>query len=223
MVLVHPSECANKLLMNKVDIGLVPVAVLPEILEEGFIFDYGICAEGKVRSVILASPVPIHDITAVTLDYQSRTSVLLARILAQNHWYIDVKWIQGRPGFEDRDLKGSEAAVVIGDRSFIMATRYPYIYDLADEWHTYTGLPFVFAVWSANKSIDPVFQTGFNEALEFGVTHLEETVSVLGQKQVIDQTDLLDYLHTNIQFRLDNHKKEGLQRFLNELTLLKNE
>jgi len=223
MEVVHPSVCAEKLLGDQVDIGLVPVVVLPEIPKNGSLFDYGIAADGKVRSVILYSRVPIQEVRTITLDYQSRTSINLARILAHNYWKVEVQWIQGRPGFEDQELEHSEAAVVIGDRSFEKPARYEYIYDLADEWKTYSGLPFVFAAWMSNKPIDGDFREGFKEALEYGITHLEDTVNAMGTGQVIDKDDLLEYLKTNIHFRLDDQKKSGMQQFLNELTLLEHE
>ena len=223
MEVVHPAECAEKLVREQVDIGLVPVVVLPEVLENGSLFDFGIAADGKVRSVIMYSNVAVDEVTSITLDYQSRTSIMLARILAHDHWHIDVDWIYGTPGFEDRELKNSEAAVVIGDRSFTLAGQYPYVYDLAEEWKMHTGLPFVFAAWASNKSLSREFQKHFNDALEYGIAHIDESVDTLGRNQVIGQSDLRDYLKTNIQFRLDDLKMDGLQRFLNELTLLKDE
>src|ERR1043166_8619691 len=74
-----PSECARKLINNEVEIGLVPVAVLPLIRDRQIISDYCIGAVGKVNSVMLYSDVPLDEIRTVLLDYQSRTSVTLVK------------------------------------------------------------------------------------------------------------------------------------------------
>ena len=52
-VLDIPSECARKLRENKVDIGLVPIATIPEIPNANIISDFCISADGAVHSVFL--------------------------------------------------------------------------------------------------------------------------------------------------------------------------
>ena len=72
-----PSVCAEKILSGKADIGLIPVAVIPQLKESHIISDYCIGADGKVETVLLLSDVPLEKIKSILLDYQSRTSVLL--------------------------------------------------------------------------------------------------------------------------------------------------
>jgi len=78
-----PSICASKLLNNEVDIALVPIAVIPLMKESYIISDYCIGASGKVKTVLLLSDVPLNEIKSIYLDYQSKTSVNLIRILAK--------------------------------------------------------------------------------------------------------------------------------------------
>ncbi|MEA3451967.1 MAG: MqnA/MqnD/SBP family protein, partial [Bacteroidota bacterium] len=104
----YPSLCASKLINNNVDIGLIPIAVLPEIENRQIISDFCIGASGRVQSVMLFSDVPISDIDNLYLDYQSRTSVGLIKILAKNHWKISPKWIAGLNGYE-KDISGKKA------------------------------------------------------------------------------------------------------------------
>src|SRR6185436_13549106 len=110
-----PSDCAEKLLNGTVDIGLIPVAVIPALKESHIISDYCIGADGKVETVLLLSDVPLNEIKNVLLDYQSRTSVLLVRILADKFWKISPQWIDGENDFEKR-ISGTTAGLVIGDR-----------------------------------------------------------------------------------------------------------
>ena len=88
-----PAVCAQKLLEDKVDIGLIPVATIPLLKEKYILSDYCISAIGKVASVLLYSEVPLEKIEKVILDYQSRTSVQLVQVLAKHFWKI-------KPAFE---------------------------------------------------------------------------------------------------------------------------
>src|SRR3981081_883007 len=77
----YPSRIATMLLNDEIDVGLVPVAIIPRLKEHYIIGDYCIGADGEVASVCLFSDVPIGEVEEVLLDYQRRTSVRLARIL----------------------------------------------------------------------------------------------------------------------------------------------
>jgi chorismate dehydratase len=50
-----PSVCAQKLIEDKTDIGLIPVAMIPRLQESHIITDYCIAADGAVDSVLLVS------------------------------------------------------------------------------------------------------------------------------------------------------------------------
>ena len=184
----------------------------PEIIS-----DYCIGARGPVRSVILYSNVELNKIDSIVLDYQSRTSVNLARILATRYWKIKPNWIPATDGFENISLKGNEACIIIGDRSFGKKEKYSYVWDLSEEWWNYTGLPFVFASWTANKKIDKGFLKSFNEALKYGVSHIREAVDKAPESIVLNREELFQYLSKDISYSLDDKKKEGLNRFLKEL------
>ena len=147
-----PSDCAKKLLSGEVDLGLVPVAILPQLKEYHIVSDYCIGAVGNVDSVALYSDVPLNEIKEIYLDYQSKTSVNLVQILAEKYWNISPKWINAKAGFENK-IQGTTAAIIIGDRTFNLPKSYQYKYDLAEQWLEFTGLPFVFACWVANKEL----------------------------------------------------------------------
>src|SRR5262245_54043811 len=88
-----PADCARKLMSGEADLGLVPVAILPQLPEYHIASKFGIAADGPVNSVMLYSEVPLDQIEEVLLDYQSRTSVTLVRVLAQGLWKISPRWI----------------------------------------------------------------------------------------------------------------------------------
>src|SRR5439155_1001911 len=72
---------------------------------------------------------------------------------------------------------GTTAGVVIGDRALEQRLTSPYIYDLAEAWRNFTGLPFVFAAWIANKELPESFCKLFNEANAIGLNELDKVVA----------------------------------------------
>ncbi|MDX1942329.1 MAG: MqnA/MqnD/SBP family protein, partial [Saprospiraceae bacterium] len=85
-----PSVCAQKLKDGRADIGLVPVAVIPELKTPHIISDYCIGTVGAVKTVCLYGERPIEEWNALYLDYQSRTSVELTKLLLKEYWKLDI-------------------------------------------------------------------------------------------------------------------------------------
>jgi chorismate dehydratase len=210
----YPANLAKSLKDNTIDIGLVPVAVIPGLADPYIISDYCIGATGPVASVCIFSQVPMESITAVYLDYQSKTSVNLARILLNEYWKQDVLLLEAPSNFMDL-IEGTTAAVIIGDRALEKYNSYPFRYDLAEAWINYTGKPFVFATWVANKPIDEVFITNFNEANGLGLNNINTVVEQLSHNY--KSYDLHTYFTKNISYTLDAAKKEGMAQFLSLL------
>lgn len=208
-----PSVCAEKLISGKVDIGLIPVAAIPKVSNAQIISDYCIGANGKVKTVCLFSEVPLHEINTILLDYQSRTSVMLVKILAKEYWKINPEFVNAEAGFENK-IKGKTAAIVIGDRTFNLAS--PYIFDLAEEWKKFAGLPFVFACWVANKTLPIDFISEFNHALKNGLDNINKTLEEF-PPSVVNTAEAKKYLTENISYNFDSQKKKGLELF-NELS-----
>ena len=208
----NPAVCADKLIQGSVDIGLVPAAILPKLPDYQIVSEYCIGAFGPVESVLLVSDVPLESISSVWLDYQSRTSVSLVRILAEQLWHITPEWHPATPGFEEK-IAGSQAAVIIGDRAFKAARSHPYVYDLAEAWTELTGKPFVFAVWASRTRLDAEFISAFNAALSFGLSHLDQVVSAETETALSPEA-LRKYLTHSIRFNFDSAAQEGLAEFL---------
>lgn len=209
-----PSECARKLLSGEADIGLVPVAVLKQLPEYHIISNYCIGADGPVDSVKLYSRVPLEEIETVMLDYQSRTSVALTKILAAELWKINPRWIAAEAGFE-KNINGTTAAVVIGDRTFAMNGNYEIEKDLSEEWKQLTGLPFVFAVWASRKKTDAAFESAFGNSLSAGFRSMK---TVIEEQQIAyPRTDVRRYLTASISYDFDDRKKEAMHLFLSKL------
>jgi chorismate dehydratase len=208
----YPAKIADALLNNEIDIGLVPIAVIPEMKEYYIISDYGIACDGPVASVCLFSTVPLEDIKTVLLDYQSRTSVALVKILMKELWKIDPVFEHTTGDFTDT-IKGNTAAVVIGDRALQQRSKATYIYDLGEAWKQYTGMPFVFAAWVSNKPIEKGFIEAFNKANMFGLDRLDLVIS----EHQSALFDLKEYYTRYIKFMLNSSMHEAITLFLSKL------
>ena len=85
----HPSVCAEKIISGRADLGLIPVGAMPEVKQPVVVSDYCIGADGKVRTVQMMSNSHLEDVTRIYLDYRSRTSVRLIKVIAGNFWNRD--------------------------------------------------------------------------------------------------------------------------------------
>ncbi|MDB9964144.1 menaquinone biosynthesis protein [Vicingaceae bacterium] len=209
-----PSECARKLITGEVDLGLVPVAAIPSLKEAHVISEYCIGALGKVKSVLLVSDVPLEEIEGIYLDYHSRTSVNLCKVLCRELWNIAPTFIAGEAGFENK-ISGSTAGVIIGDRTFHLKKDYSHQFDLAEEWQKLTNLPFVFAAWVSNKKLTTEFIAEFNEVMQEGLNQLDASIETSTQN-IISKELLKEYLTTYIDFDFDVQKHEAMNLFLSK-------
>lgn len=214
LLIDYPARIAAALLNDEIDIGLVPVAILPEMKSVYIIGNHGIVSDGEVASVCIFSEVPMVQIETVLLDYQSRTSVKLAQLLMKDYWKVSP--VLKNAGHDFRaEIKGTTAAVVIGDRAFEQRLISPYIYDLGKAWKEYTSRPFVFAVWASNRPFTNDFIEKFDSATATGLSHLDEIVQQADYKMY----DLNTYYTKNIQYQLNDSCKESIDMFLNNLQI----
>jgi chorismate dehydratase len=210
----YPAQIAQALLDDTIDIGLVPVAVMPLLKHPQLVSKYVIGTEGEVASVALFSQVPMDQIEKVYLDYQSRTSVQLVKLLLGQYWKKEVAFLTATEGYMDK-ISGTTAGVIIGDRALASLNLFEHIYDLGSAWKQYSGLPFVFAAWVANKPIPLDFMEAFDAANGYGLSHLEDVIALIPVNEQV--YDLHKYYTENISYELTPEKREGLARFLETL------
>jgi Predicted periplasmic solute-binding protein len=196
-----PSSCAHKLICDEADLGIVPVAALPDIPNSRIVSDFCLGATGPVDSVFIFSEKPIDEVRTLRLDTQSRTSNKLAQVLLRYYWKREVGIVDGT----------ADAYVEIGDRTFGKQHVHPYVYDLSWYWQQFTGLPFTFAVWVANKSLPAGFIEEFNHALAFGLANRELVIEGLPPRLDFDYRK---YLLENIDYQYNEDKKKAVSRFL---------
>lgn len=200
-----PSDCAVKLIKKQVDIGLIPIASIPFVPNAHIIGSYCIGSVGAVNSVFIFSQVPASEIRTLRLDVHSRTSNNLAKVLLKHHFKVEVL-------FTTDAETPTDAFVLIGDRTFGRKNDFLYAYDMGEEWTKFTGLPFMYAAWVANKPISTDFVTAFDAALKLGLDNRERLLQTL---PACPHFDLHDYLFNKLDFAITNDKLKAKDIFLN--------
>jgi chorismate dehydratase len=199
-----PSEIATALEIDTIDIGLVPVAAFIEHPDWQVVSDYCIGALGAVKTVILVSKKPAMQIETICYDSDSRSSNMLAKVLSHCYWKIHPREV----------AENADARVLIGDKAFLdYSEEYPYRYDLSLEWFDFQQLPFVFAVWAANKPISEDVISDLNQYIKYGVEHIPESIHFYKTSLPISEAEAYDYLTNNISYSLNSQKKIAMQRF----------
>lgn len=206
----YPAKVAQLLIDNEIDLGLIPVAILPTLPEYHIVGDYCIGTQGEIASVAMFSEVPMNEIKKVYLDYQSRTSVALLRYLMKEYWGINPEIVGTVNDDYLKEITGTTAGLVIGDRALEQRKISTFIYDLGSEWRAITGLPFVFAAWVSTKKLPAEFIQLFNEANALGLKHIDEIVAA----NPFEVYDLAKYYSFHLSYNLDDMKRKGMAHFL---------
>jgi chorismate dehydratase len=178
-------------------------------------------ARGKVDSVFVLSDVPIDRAEALMLDGDSRTSNLLARLLAEHWWGIRPAILP--PG---TPRTGADCAVVaIGDKAVPLKDKFRYGYDLAAEWAAFTAakhggaMPFVFAVW-VHRAVESRWLERWYAALEDGVAGAAQSAKRWAGFYDMAPEKAEYYLTQSIDYLFDEPKQRALSLFL-ELSRVK--
>lgn len=210
-----PSQTAAKLLAGSIDFGLVPVAIIPQLGDYEIITDYCIGTEGVVKTVGLYSQCPMEELETIYLDYHSRTSVQLLQLLAREYWQISPEFVPAKQGYIQK-IGGKTGGLIIGDRAIEWRKVFKYEYDLGEQWRQFTGLPFVFAAWVSVRKLPTSFIKKLNTAFELGVNSIA-TVAQQYKNAFDKQFDIEGYLSDNINYHLNEDKREALHIFLTYL------
>ena len=202
-----PSAIAQMLHDGEVDVALVPVAAVLGRADLRIIPGWCIGADGPVDSVLFVAETPPEQWRRLLLDGESRTSAMLSRLLVAgplaDRLRDDLVIEEIPPGTGVERAGGDVASLVIGDAARALPDRLGVRIDLAETWKTWTGLPFVFAVWAARGDLPADVREHMRAAAERGVAEIPERYT--GPD--------LDYLGRAIRYPLDDGALMGLRRF----------
>jgi chorismate dehydratase len=195
--------------------------------------DLAISCDGPVRSVMLFSSVPAAALGGqdVLVSRSSMTSVHLLELLFEHVWHATPNFVAGDA--EASDLLQSEpgdipvARLVIGDAALMLvsgaiASPYEHVYDLGAEWKAWTGLPFVFAVWVAQRTASTqaslAVHASLIESRNWGLRHLDVLAAQAQVSSGVPEAQCLAYL-SGLDYGLSYPHLGGLTEFYRRLTV----
>lgn len=206
-----PSSLLADLEADRADVALLPVIDYQRLAGLRVIPSGGIGCDGPTLTVRFFSRTPIAETTVLAADTASHTSVVLARIILQKQFGRSPEVI---PLDAARDRVG-ETRLVIGDKVITHEPQgFPHQLDLGQAWKELTGLPFVFAVWTARDGIDlGDLPTKLARAHEAGLAHVDELVAREAPPRGWPVDIARKYLTDYLRFPIGERELDAIRRF----------
>ncbi len=197
--------------------------------------ELAISCNGPVQSVMLFSKRPVRELDGarVIVSRSSMTSVALLELLFAHVWRAQPEFVPGdaevvdiaRFAHEEHDarLVSGDAALRLHDaaeQDSPWPSLYPYRYDLGAEWKAWTGLPFVFAVWVAQRTTPVHASMAAHASLlasrDWGLDNLPALAQQAAESSGVGSQRCLDYL-SGLDYRLSYPHLSGLTEFFRRL------
>lgn len=231
LVATVPSRIGEMVASGEADVGLaslIDAATLPEPL---MLLPVGmIGCDGRTLTVRLFSDVPFDRVRRIHADSDSRTSIVLARVLLERLHGIrpEVVRFDAREGVAEEAEEMSdlwpETLLLIGDKvvtSHPPPGRYPHQMDLGEAWRSLTGLPFVYAAWACRASeVDSPRIREIASVLDRARRRNAMRLGWLASRRAPEHrwpTPLArEYLTRLLRYEVDERAREGAERFLVE-------
>jgi chorismate dehydratase len=233
-----PTELNRQMAAGALDISVISaVEYARDATRYLLLPDLAISCDGPVRSVVLFSKRPASELQGrrVLVSRSSMTSVALLELLFEHVWDARPAFVPADAeisdvaGFTDED---HEARLVIGDAALLLWSRlrsggfaaagYRYAYDLGAEWKRWTDLPFVFAVWVAQRATPVADALAIHASLiasrDWGLRHLDTLAAEAALATGVQRPICLEYL-SGLDYGLSYHHLAGLTEFFRRLVL----
>jgi len=213
--LAVPAELPALLEADQADAVLVPAVDFGRNRPDWRIVSDGcIASDGQTMTVRIFSRVPPDRVTALHVDGDSHTSVVLAQVLWRRLYEraLPVQRIDARREPLDR----CQAVLLIGDKVVSGPTRqFGFEVDLGGAWKQLTGLPFVFAVWAGKRHSDlGQLPELLDAARDRGVARAAELARIYGPANGWPVELAARYLTQYLSFALTPRYHKGLELFL---------
>jgi chorismate dehydratase len=225
-----PTDLNRRMGAGELDISVVSAVEYARDAERYLLLpDLAISCDGPVRSVMLFSRRPATELGSrkVIVSRSSMTSVALLELLFESVWHARPKFVPGDAEVRDIAVDGAsdaDARLVIGDAALVLGSnhreRYPFVYDLGQTWKEWTGQPFVFAVWVAQRSTDVkdalIAHAGLIASRNWGLAHLPELVQQAHDATGVARNVCSEYL-SGLDYGLSYPHLAGLTEFYRRL------
>ncbi len=209
-----PSRLADRLAAGELDVALIPVIEYFRAGRYTIVPGISIASRGPVLSVTLFSRKPWTKIRRIALDEGSRSSAALAQIILTKRHGVRAETVL-LPMDQAAETVDADAVLLIGDRAMrACLPGFAQAYDLGQEWHDWTGLPFVYAFWAVRPGVDlgPV-EEALHEAKRRGVERVGEIAHREAPGLNLDAGFCRRYLSNIIHFDLGPREQAGLHHY----------
>lgn len=176
---------------------------------------------GAVASVLLFSKVPVEKLDGqnILLSSESATSVNLLKILLGQHFGCSCTYEVARKSITAADGESS-ALLLIGDSALRTSLEKSdlFVYDLGEIWYSWTGFPFVFALWLCRNEVAEGIELKrlawqLIQAKELAPRCLEQIAAHAKEVSWMGCDRLLAYWRDNISYHLDERAQAGLKLY----------
>ena len=213
-----PSRLADRLATGALDVALIPSIEVFQNPAYTVVSNACIACRGPVWSVKLMSSKPLGSIRTLAMDEGSRTSVALVRLLLDRQYSISPELISLPIKANWQEAK-TDAVLIIGDRAMQPepSKRFQLEIDLGQWWLEQTGLPFVFAMWTARPGIS---DEGLNEidkllssSRDNGLAQTTKIAKAHAAEYGLTVGQCIDYFQNYLHFTLGREERVALNRF----------
>jgi chorismate dehydratase len=225
-----PTDLNRRMAARELDISVVSAVEYARDADRYLLLpDLAISCDGPVRSVMLFSRRPAGELggRSVIVSRSSMTSVALLELLFESVWHARPRFVPGDAEIKDvvvDNASDADARLVIGDAALVLGSnhreRYPFVYDLGQTWKDWTGQPFVFAVWVAQRSTNVkealVAHASLIASRDWGLQHLSELAEQAHGATGVERSVCAAYL-SGLDYGLSYPHLAGLTEFYRRL------
>lgn len=204
-----PAALARLLKIGEVDIATAPIVTLFENPRYSLVPGVCIGSNGPVGSVKVffsSQDVNPTNVRTIYLDMESKTSILLLKVLLKFKYGRDLDEIAF---FHPLPPRHCEGKLLIGDKAMKELAIAPPM-DLGHEWTSWTGLPFVYAAWISRHA--EVSERAVEELTSARDRAMENIASVIPSHSIFPFDAIKSYLE-NLVYTLGPKEMEGLNLF----------
>lgn len=214
LILDYPSRLADQLARGELEVALIPVIEYFRAGTYRLVPNIAVASQGPVLSVTLFSRLPWAAIRRVALDEGSRTSAALAQVLLRKKYGVQPEMCP-LPLDRAAENADADAVLLIGDRAMhACLPGFRFAFDLGQEWHDWTGLPFVYAAWAVRAGVDlGAVLDALIEAKRRGIENAGTIAAREAPALALDAGFCRRYLANIIRFDLGPRELAGLHHY----------
>lgn len=211
-----PRALSGAVAEDAVDTGPVPVVTCWDV-EDRYepLGDFSIAVPDKAYSILLFSRRPFEELGGARIGVtgETSTSVRLMKVLLAQVWRVEPA------AYDHLDWPRNDAFLLIGDEALLHSRgvdSYPYVADLGEVWHRWTGLPFVFARWIVRRDLDAgvkdALVAAVSSSLESGWRDVDRVVAPHASRLNMTVAEMRAYLEA-FHFRMEQGEHDAIARF----------